>query len=51
MNRLLKQKNTLLEEKMESYIFVTDEEGERIVNENGLTLLQNITGKLSFIFE
>jgi len=35
---------------MENYIIVTDEAGERIMNENGLTLVQNVTGNLFSIF-
>jgi len=40
---------------MENYVIVTDEAGrriinERIINENGLTLIQNVTGNLFSIF-
>jgi len=36
--------------KMENYVIVTDEVGGRIINENGLTLIQNVTGNLFSIF-
>lgn len=35
---------------MENYVIVTDETGERIINKNGLTLVQNIAGNLFSIF-
>jgi len=35
---------------MENYVIVTDEAGGRIINENGLTLIQNVTGNLFSIF-
>lgn len=35
---------------MENYVIVTDKTGGRIVNENGLTLIQNVAGNLVSIF-
>lgn len=35
---------------MENYVIVTDKTTEKIVNKNGLTLIQNVAGNYFFFF-